>query len=250
MDLHDRDGIESVMPNRKKAEREAAALIEKTFGFEGRRNYLGEGIGPRLGGCSIGGDAGTYYPVMWKNIVEKHSVKTVIDIGCGFGWAAKWFHDNGCKTVGVEGLKHAIEKSPVSDLLILHDYETDGPFIPDQEFDLAWCCEFVEHVDELFMNNFIQTFKSAKLLAMTYAFPGQGGHHHVNEQHSEYWIEALQKAGFKYDDDLTNLFRDWAKLDEFEWNKIESATERETKYKSTMEFHFVKRGLVFRREDK
>jgi hypothetical protein len=28
---------------------------------------------------------------------------------------------------------------------------------------------------------------------MTNAVPGQGGHHHVNEQPTEYWIEHLKK---------------------------------------------------------
>ena len=33
-----------------------------------------------LGGCSIGGDGGTYYPIMWKYLIDNYNVKTVLDL--------------------------------------------------------------------------------------------------------------------------------------------------------------------------
>jgi hypothetical protein len=34
---------------------------------------------------------------------------------------------------------------------------------------------------------------------MTHAVPGQGGHHHVNCQPAEYWIEKMRKRNYRLD---------------------------------------------------
>lgn len=220
-------------------------IYGEKFDLAGRRNYLGETKGARLGGCSIGGDAGTYYPIMWKNIIEKYNIKTFIDIGCGYGWAVKYFHDSGCDAIGIDGHVPAIEGSPVSNLLSLHDYHS-GPCNVDKEFDIAWSCEFVEHVEEQYAPNFIETFKSAKILAITYAFPGQTGHHHVNEQYADYWIDLLSKNDFEYDEEMTKLFKSWATLDQNAWLSVESENTDQSKYQKCIGWHFPERGLVFK----
>ena len=42
---------------------------------------------------------------------------------------------------------------------------------------------------------------------MTYAPPGQPGHHHVNCQLERYWIEALESIGFQFDGATTQETR-------------------------------------------
>ena len=153
-----------------------------------------------LGGCALLGDGATYYPTMWQFMVDKLNIKSMIDVGCGAGYAVDYFKDVGVKAHGVEGCREAIERGLLSpDEVTHHDYENNGPFVPNQEYDLVWSCEFVEHVEERAMYNFFATFKKGKYLAITYAYPGQGGHHHVNEQHANYWIEHLANIGFMYD---------------------------------------------------
>ena len=66
----------------------------------------------------------------------------------------------------------------------------------DEQFDLGWCCEVVEHVDERFVCNVLAAFRKCRYVAMTHAQPGQGGHHHVNCRPQEYWIEKMNCAGF------------------------------------------------------
>ena len=149
-----------------------------------------------LGGCSTGGDAGTYYPIMWKSLIENYNICSVIDVGCGLGFALDYFkEDLGCEIRGVEGSRQAYDLSLVKQDVVLHDY-SKSEYIPEKKFDLCWSCEFVEHVEEQYTQNFIETFKSAKYVAMTFAPKGQGGHHHVNEQSQEYWIELLTKNNF------------------------------------------------------
>jgi SAM-dependent methyltransferase len=186
-----------------------------------------------LGGCAMNGDGSTYYPHMWSYMIEKYNIKSMIDVGCGAGFTLDYFKDLGVKVRGVEGCKEVVERNLVSkDLLVLHDYENDGSYTPPEEFDLCWSCEFVEHVEEKCMNNFLETFKKSKVLAITYAYPGQTGFHHVNEQHEPYWIKTIENIGFVYNQKDTIELRTQAKIDS-------------DKYTDDTEAHFVKRGLVF-----
>ncbi len=77
-----------------------------------------------------------------------------------------------------------------------HDY-TLGPYDPGRDFDLCWCCEFVEHVREEFIDNFLITFRSARFVMMTHGLFWQDGHHHVNLQRPGYWIDRVRAAGFQ-----------------------------------------------------
>ena len=71
----------------------------------------------------------------------------------------------------------------------------------------------MEHVEERHSQNFINDFKKCRYVAMTYAYPGQTGHHHVNEQVGEYWIEKLENNGFKYLVKETGQFKHYAQVD-------------------------------------
>jgi len=194
-----------------------------------------------LGGCSTGGDSGTYYPLMWTHIVRTHNVKSVLDIGCGRGFSADYFKDPlAVEVCGVEGSREAVLQSLIPEDVVQHDYSL-GPYTPQKDYDLGWCCEFVEHVEEQYAPNFIQTFTKCKMLALTYASPGQGGHHHVNENTFEYWREKIEAAGFRYDEALTQEFRAVAQQDADEQQKANPDR--------FMIPHFVRRGLVFLRND-
>lgn len=177
-----------------------------------------------LGGYVAGGDSNTWYPELWDWMINKLVVTSVIDVGCGEGHSTRYFKERGCKVLGVEGSEIAIKNSPVKELLIRHDY-TKGPLHPDDEYDLAWSCEFVEHVEKKYVYNFLETFKASKYIFMTHAIPGEErGYHHVNCQPKEYWIEKLSEIGFKYDKELTKKAREKA-----------------------LHGYFKKTGLVFKR---
>ncbi len=158
-----------------------------------------------LGGCLIesnypyygDGDIGTWAPQVWNKLIEWYNPKTVIDVGCGAGHSLKYFIDKNIEGLGIEGFLPAIEASLVRNYIKTHDY-VEGEFIPEKTYDLGWCCEFVEHVEEKYMNNFMKTFESCKVVAMTHAVPGQEGYHHVNCQNADYWINAFNKIGFDY----------------------------------------------------
>lgn len=149
-----------------------------------------------LGGNVPGGDALTFYPELWRWLVERFSVRTVLDIGCGEGHALAEFEKDGARAIGIEGHKANVSEAVNKGLkCILHDF-TKGVAPLLEEFDLGWCCEFVEHVEEQFVENILTAFRQCRIIAMTHAQPGQGGHHHVNCQPANYWIDKLARIGF------------------------------------------------------
>jgi len=153
------------------------------------------------------GDSWTWYPLLWRWLIEDLGVRSMLDVGCGEGHAARFFRDAGCGVLGVDGSLLARGESVLHGEHRSHDFE-DGPFVPDRTFDLAWSCEFVEHVEERFVHNFLATFAAShKYLLMTYARPNQKGWHHVNCRTERYWTEKLQRLGFDVAPDLTQTAR-------------------------------------------
>jgi len=161
-----------------------------------------------LGGYIIGRSApGTWCPGVWDWLIQEHGVKTMLDVGCGLGYVMKYFYENGCDVLGVDGSPSAIENNVMKDYVFKHDFTT-SPWTPEKSYDLIWSSEFLEHVEEKFMGNYMVTFnKAIKFVVVTYAIPGQRGHHHVNENTEEYWIEKFKLIDFSIDRELTMTAR-------------------------------------------
>lgn len=185
-----------------------------------------------LGGFIAKGDPATYFPDLWSWIVYEYNIKSVLDIGCGVGYSVDYFNNLKCNVLGIEGTK---QKNPN---IIEWDY-TVGPFCPKEDYDLAWSCEFVEHVEEKYIENFMSTFKKAKLVFITHAEPGQPGHHHVNCQQSGYWIEKFKINGFELNPKITIKSREISLKNDFYWIDKRGFHLN----------HFYRSGLVFNRVD-
>lgn len=179
-----------------------------------------------LGGYCPGGDPATFFPELWTWLVRDFGVKSVIDVGSGEGHALDYFSSLGAHVLGIEGTP---QEHPST---LRHDY-TLGPLAGVEQlafgFGLCWSCEFVEHVKEEFVPNFLSTFALADLVLMTHADPGQLGYHHVNCQPAAYWIERLASIDYELDQKLTATTRALAAANSNPWN------------------HYVRSGLAFRR---
>ena len=157
-----------------------------------------------LGGCRH--DGHTFLPDVWDYLLAKYAIRSVVDVGCGYGYAAKYFLDQGLDVIGVEGYRLAIEQNRCPKrYLIEHDY-TQGP-LTIRPVDLAWAGEFVEHVEARFRDHFLTTFACARYVCLTHAVPGQGGYHHVNEQPTAYWVRELARYGFRHNEAETAFLR-------------------------------------------
>lgn len=165
--------------------------------------------GDALGGCGHGevGDPCTFLPNVWQDVIDKYEIKSVLDVGCGFGYSTRWFRDNaGCNVRGIEG-SEAIAGQAVSEFVFSHDFREGKPDFLQPEFDLGWCSEFLEHVKPEYEPCYMAALTRCKYLLISAALPGFGGHHHVNEQPSEHWIEKFAAYGYEFLQDETNRLR-------------------------------------------
>jgi hypothetical protein len=149
-----------------------------------------------LGGYFAGGDPDTLYPEMWEWLVESERITSVLDVGCGDGTAMDAFAALGCEVAGIDGVE---QENP---LITIHDF-TAGPLEQKWRVDLVWSCEFVEHVEPVYIHNFMPVMTCAPLVLMTHAVPGQSGHHHVNCKPSTYWRRVFRMYGYEVDQELT-----------------------------------------------
>jgi hypothetical protein len=133
---------------------------------------------------------------------QNFNITSMIDVGCGPGDMVQIARDRGIDAIGIDG---DTEMDPVCKLVV-HDY-TKSSYIPDKVYDLGWSVEFVEHIEEEFTTNFMQTFECCKFVVITYAPPGWPGHHHVNCRTGLYWYKKFKHHGLVLDVDVTKAIR-------------------------------------------
>lgn len=139
-----------------------------------------------------------------KYIQETFDVKSLLDIGCGLGKMGKLCEERNIKYKGIDG-DYTIDRAwDVS----IHDYTLGPRWHNDKKYDLAWSTEFVEHVNEQYIPNYMEDFALCEYALITYAPPNTPGHHHVNCQTQEYWFDIFSKYGFKYNDKHTQKIRE------------------------------------------
>lgn len=134
-------------------------------------------------------------------MIKEFNIKSFIDIGCGPGGMVNLASELGLDSLGIDG---DFTVNRTGNNFLIHDYTT-GPTQFRQNFDMAWSCEFVEHVEEKYISNYIKDFQRAKYVVMTYS--EKPGHHHVNLKPVDYWIKVFNDYGFEYSPKYTDLIR-------------------------------------------
>jgi hypothetical protein len=157
-----------------------------------------DNLRPYLGGNLKGGDDRCEDHGVWDYLIETFKVKSIFDVGCGEGQLMKYFFDKGCEVYGSEGLEVNKQNAhpDIKDNISIVDYTKES--LKPKKVDLTISCEFVEHVNQEFMYNYMHQFLACKYLAFTHGNPGQQGHNHVNCQTDEYWIDKLTGLGMTY----------------------------------------------------
>lgn len=143
---------------------------------------------PHLGGNSVEGDPYSFAPSVWDYLIKRFAIRSVLDLGAGMAFSSDYFHRAGLQVIAVDGLKENCERSIYPSVQL--DLTTSSVFC---KVDLVHCQELVEHIDKVYLHNVLRSLACGKYIVMTNALPGQGGHHHVNEQPTEYWIEHLKR---------------------------------------------------------
>jgi cyclopropane fatty-acyl-phospholipid synthase-like methyltransferase len=178
---------------------------------------------PDLGGNMRHGDILTWTPLLWTFLIHRYGVQSMLDVGCGEGHSVLFFHRNGVRAHGIDGLRTNVLRAVTP--IALHDILTGPYFMP---VDLVWSCEVAEHIDPAKVDNYLDTLANGRVIAMTHALPGQGGHHHVNCQPKEYWIEHITRRGYVLSEDNERIIEISKK--DLTWN------------------YFSKSGMIFIRQ--
>eukprot|EP00238_Polyblepharides_amylifera_P014512 CAMPEP_0196598450 /NCGR_PEP_ID=MMETSP1081-20130531/94328_1 /TAXON_ID=36882 /ORGANISM="Pyramimonas amylifera, Strain CCMP720" /LENGTH=336 /DNA_ID=CAMNT_0041924149 /DNA_START=473 /DNA_END=1481 /DNA_ORIENTATION=- len=203
-----------------------------------RQNGYG---GDALDAAHIGGwlrnDTNGYEPKLWDWLIETQHISSFIDVGCGAGLVTKHFHDRGVDALCVEASNEAInvgcgaglvtkhfhdrgvdalcveasnEAINLSfaprDRIVQHDF-TRGPWFPPggRVVDVAYTVEFLEHVEEGYLDNVVSLLKSARYVIMSAS--SHGGWSHVNVHKPWWWIERMESYGFLYSLELTEILK-------------------------------------------
>lgn len=146
---------------------------------------------PDLGGNIRHGDANTHCPYLWRYLIDRFAIRSMLDVGCGEGHAVLFFMRCGVHAHGIDGLRKNIDRAVVP--IALHDI-LSGPYV--MPVDFVWSCEVAEHIAEDRVDHYLDTLANGRIIAMTHATPGQEGHNHVNCQPEEYWIHKLALRGY------------------------------------------------------
>ena len=139
-------------------------------------------------------------PFLKKN----SNIKSILDVGCGPGGNVNYCHKLGFDAYGIDGDKETLPKYPNFEYVDYRYYSSNfkGPF------DLCWSVEFAEHIEEQYIDNFLIDYKKCKALIFTAAPKGWGGEGHVNEQDESYWINKLERSGFRLNPEYTKGIRE------------------------------------------
>lgn len=164
-----------------------------------------------------------YGALSW--LQDELGVTSMYDIGCGRGGQVQEALSLGINAIGVDGDTWGSGKFWGDLPIVVHDYtKGESPLV--DAVDLVWSVEFLEHVEEKYINNFMPDLLLGDIVVVTHATPDMPGHHHVNCQEKDYWIDEFAENGLYYSTHLTE----------------------QLKVHSTMKKYFIrKNGLVFTR---
>jgi cyclopropane fatty-acyl-phospholipid synthase-like methyltransferase len=138
-------------------------------------------------------------------VQEKYNVQTMYDVGCGPGGMVELAIQLGIKCKGIDGDFTYPYPQLIKDNLILHDFTKSDLIVEPADF--AWSCEFLEHVEERYMDNYFSVFKQCKRVICTFATNDRGWHH-VNVKDQSYWDNQFKERGFLKDEKETQYIRE------------------------------------------
>ena len=136
-------------------------------------------------------------------ILEKITVNSVLDVGCGLGGWLKVFEKKQIiDYIGLDG-----EHVNRNHLLIPENKFISVDLMSEvdigRRFDLAVCLEVAEHLPEASADNIVKTLiNHADTILFSAALIGQEGQNHINEQWFNYWQEKFRKHGYTFYDEI------------------------------------------------
>jgi hypothetical protein len=140
-------------------------------------------------------------------LIERYQIRSMLDIGCGPGGMIDLANARGVLARGVDG-DPGVDRADI----FVHDFTTGHFNLERHEpgwffVDLIWCFEVYEHIEAEYSKHLWNTFALARVLFLTVAPRGFGGHHHVNELDEPEVRTLLAEHGWAVDEGATSWVR-------------------------------------------
>jgi hypothetical protein len=131
-------------------------------------------------------------------------VDTALDVGAGTGGYVSNLNNLAIRTIGVEysAVGRFLGKLQGAHLIPFDCSRPErNPVLG--RFDLVFTIEVGEHIPESLSPNFVDFIaRHGDFVIFSSAFPGQGGHGHINEKPKEFWQSLFKQSGFDRFSDL------------------------------------------------
>ena len=163
---------------------------------------------PHLGGSITVGDPFTWCPGVWDYLIDRFGIRSAMDLGSGWGGTGLYFARRDVYCLAVDGFRENVNKAIYP--TIQHDLTQGAVYT---RVDLVHCQEVVEHIEEKYITYLLDSLLTGRIIVMTHAVPGQDGHHHVNLQPAEYWVDHLGQRGCSLLQEDTQRIRSLATRD-------------------------------------
>lgn len=154
-------------------------------------------------------------------VLNQHDIDHVYDLGCGPGWYAGFIEARKIQYTGYDANPNVVTMG-LSNNATCQYADLSAPFtVQRSQADgnvAIMSLEVGEHIpvqyEQAFMDNvFCQ--EGVKLVILSWAIVGQGGHGHVNCRDNAYVIEQAAQRGYAFDTDITARLRRGASLSWF-----------------------------------
>lgn len=124
-------------------------------------------------------------------------VHSAVDVGCGDGsWLAALWALGVTDIMGVEGPWISPQQLKIPNEKVRR-MRLDQAIRVERRFDLTLSLEVAEHLPPARADSFVADLVAlAPAVLFSAAIPGQGGHHHLNEQWPVYWATLFAHRGY------------------------------------------------------
>ncbi len=136
-----------------------------------------------------------------EHIHDRFQPRSVIDWGCGAGLHSAALKRRGVDVIAIDGVAVAADLVATGVEIVIADLATPVPSdLVFANYDLSLCIDVMEHLSAAAAGAALANItRGADLVVLSCAPPGQGGHHHVNEQPRRYWVARMAALGWSYD---------------------------------------------------
>ena len=143
-----------------------------------------------------------FFEMLADNIVDAFNPKTVLDVGCAWGYLVEALHERGVEAYGIDISDYAISMTK-SELRKYFNAQSATENLPEsfpKKFDLVTNIEVIEHIPEEECEKVIaQMCRYSDTIVFSSSASDIRDPTHINVQQPEYWAKRFAKKGFFVD---------------------------------------------------